>query len=80
MSFSSFLDIIINSFNQLLNLLSTFFNSIIENNFVKLIIFIVIIYFIVYLLNKIEEDSNCNPHKEVINDLKMKLILNNLLK
>lgn len=53
MNFSSFLDIIINSFNQLLNLLSTFFNSIIENNFVKLIIFIVIIYFIVYLLNKI---------------------------
>lgn len=30
---------------------------------------------LVYLLNKIEEDSNCNPHKEVINDLKMKLIL-----
>lgn len=53
MNFSAFLDIIINSFNQLLNLLSTFFNSIIENNFVKLIIFIFIIYFIVYLLNKI---------------------------
>ncbi len=30
---------------------------------------------LVYLLNKIEEDSNYNPHKEVINDLKMKLIL-----
>lgn len=55
MSFSSFLDIIINSFNQLLKLLSTFFNSIIENPFVKLIIFIIIIYFIIYLLNKIIE-------------------------
>ena len=53
MNFSSFLDIIIKSFNQLLNLLSTFFNSIIENNFVKLILFIVILYFIIYILNKI---------------------------
>lgn len=53
MSFENFFGIIISSFNNFLNLISNFFTSIINNNFIKLIIFIVIFTFVISFLFKI---------------------------
>lgn len=53
MNFSEFIDIIINNFNQFLQLVSTFFDDLMENNFIKLILFIAILYFVIYMLSEI---------------------------
>lgn len=47
MSFSEFLNIIINCFTGFFNFFVTIFNLIIDNNFIKLILFIVLLYIII---------------------------------
>lgn len=53
MVFNEFLDIIIRSFNNFLNCVSKFVSIILENNFIKLILFIIILEFIVVLFGQI---------------------------
>ncbi len=53
MTFSNFLQIIFNSFTNLLNLVSNFFDDLLENNFIKLIIFIALFFVIIDLLGKL---------------------------
>lgn len=53
MNFQEFLNIIITSFNNFLSLVSNIFGKIINDNFVKFFIFLILLYFAINLLFKI---------------------------
>lgn len=50
MSFSNFLDIIINSFNNFINKILILINELLKDNLVKFIVFLGITYFVLYVL------------------------------
>ena len=47
MKFNTFLNNIFSSFNEVFNNITNLFNLVLENNFIKLIIFITLIYLII---------------------------------
>lgn len=53
MSFENFINSIFNSFLNVFNLIKSLFGTVIQNNFIKLIVYIVLIYLFIDFLEEI---------------------------
>ena len=75
MTFEQFINIIISSFNSVFNLITSLFGQVINNNFVKLIIYIVLLLIIVdfideiikFILNIFSQKKNLSKSKTTNN-------------